>query len=93
MATPASASNATLTVDFDQSRFSTRLQLGAGAVSAVLDAQGKVYSSGDFSSSVVYSNGVVKGVLGGQGGMEAGYLYQTNVDGNRQFLGATSWRR
>lgn len=82
-----------LTIDFDQGRFSTRLGLSSGIRSAVLEAEGRVYGTGELVHDISRSNGAVSGVVGGPDGTQAGYLYTRTIDANRQFVGATLWQR
>jgi hypothetical protein len=89
----AKVGESSLTIDFDQGRFATRLGLSAGTRSTVLDAQGKVYATGEMVHDLTRSNGAVSGVVGGPGGTQAGYLYTRTIEGNRQFVGATFWQR
>ena len=92
-AQPAKVGESSLTVDFDQGRFTTRLGLSAGTRSAVLDAQGRVYATGEMVHDITRSNGAVSGLVGGPDGTQAAYLYTRTIEGNRQFVGATSWQR
>lgn len=89
----AKVGESSLTIDFDQSRFATRLGLSAGTRSTVLEAQGKVYASGEMVHDITRSNGTVSGVVAGPDGTQAGYLYTRTIEGNRQFVGATFWQR
>ena len=82
-----------LTIDFDQGRFATRLGLTAGSRSAVLDSQSRDYASGELVYDITRSNGAVSGVVGGPDGTQAGYLYTRTLDDKRQFVGATLWKR
>lgn len=92
-AVPSAVGEASLSIDFDRSQFATRLTLSADGKTGLVDAKGTVYPTGEFVYDLLRSRGVVNGVVGGATGTEAGYLYHTAIDLNRQFVGATLWRR
>jgi len=81
-------SNARLTADFDQSRFSTQLQLnGSNVPSATISASGRINEQGMFVSAT--SQHRVAGAFS-RDGKEAGYFFN-NTAAQGSYQGITLW--
>ena len=91
----ASLENATLSLDFDRSRFATQFDMVSQDVRLTRQAQGNVGADGTFSAANQFVNGnnmVVQGVLAGSGsGMQAGYTFQSRIDEYTVATGVTLW--
>lgn len=88
----ASLENASLTVDFAKTLFSTSFDILTNGERFSQHAQGKVYSDGQFTGLNIYPNTmVVNGVLSSERGGAAAYLFQARLDDNRLASGATYW--
>ena len=88
----AKLENAVLQIDFAKTLFSTSFDLVSGSERFSRQAEGKVYSDGQFVALNAYpSNMLVNGVLSSEKGGTAAYLFQTRLDDNRLASGATLW--
>jgi hypothetical protein len=88
----AKLENASLTVDFAKTTFNTSFDVLTGSDRFSRQAQGKVYSDGQFAAQGLYPNTMqVNGVLSAERGGAAAYLFQTRLDDNRVAYGATYW--
>ncbi|HEY8047710.1 MAG TPA: FecR family protein [Ramlibacter sp.] len=89
----STASNGKLSIDFGAKRFSTSLDVAAGALATQVSAQGSVDSTGKFQSDLFVSPSIVSGIVGGKGASEAMYLYQRSFNDHYTATGATSWHK
>ncbi|MES2073270.1 MAG: FecR family protein [Pseudomonadota bacterium] len=90
----AKLENAVLQVDFAKTLFSTSFDLVSGSERFSRQAEGKVYSDGQFVALNTYPNNLlVNGVLSSEKGGTAAYLFQTRLDDNRLASGATFWSK
>lgn len=90
---PATASNASLSVDFAARSFSTSLTLsGENQPTTHVSAKGSIGADGRFGSAPL-STSHVSGAFGGSSAQEAAYLYQKRVDPDVIVSGATYWGR
>lgn len=89
----AGVSNAALVVDFDSSRFATRLDLHAESMPGPVPilGQGNINAQG-FLSSDQASPALIDGVLS-PGAGEAGYLFEYQISPGVDAVGATHWVR
>lgn len=93
-ALPTQVKDAALSIDLAQRAFSTRLTVFNEAASANLQAQGKVDATGRFLWEYAPgTNMSVQGLIAGQNGQQAGYIYNSQLGPNVWATGATSWRR
>lgn len=91
--TPSVVSQASLRIDMDAARFSTKLLLSAADVSAWLESKGSVSQLGLLLAQPgADSNALVQGTLANSGS-QAAYIYVRALDAQRRFVGATSWRK
>jgi hypothetical protein len=91
--TPSVVSQASLRIDMDAARFSTKLLLSAADVSAWLESKGSVSQLGLLLAQPgADSNALVQGTLANSGS-QAAYIYVRTLDAQRRFVGATSWRK
>lgn len=91
--TPSTVSQASLRIDMDAARFSTKLLLSAADVSAWLESKGSVSQLGLLLAQPgVDSNALIQGTLANSGS-QAAYIYVRTLDAQRRFVGATSWRK
>lgn len=94
---PAEVRQGALSVDFDRSRFATRLEGAAQGAAFSLAAQGVLGSDGRLSGNPIYTDGVtnmsVRGALGGTQGTTAAYLFSHTLDSQRAIVGAAGWSR
>ena len=91
-ATPSTASNGTLRIDFGTRRFQTGLDLTSGVTSTRIEAQGPVDPNGTFASDLFVSQSKIIGVVGNQA-TGAGYIYQRAINDNLTAVGGTTWRK
>lgn len=90
--TTAKLQNASLNVDFAKTSFTTSFDLLTNNEIFKRQAQGKVYSDGQFAGYNYYPNNMlVNGVLTSEKGGSAAYLFQTRLDDNRVASGITIW--
>ena len=92
----AKLDNGALAVDFGRATFSTSFDLHTGGdvfklrADGVVANQGRLYGNNQFSSP---TNMSVDGVLNGENGGGAVYLFQTRLDATRGASGVTVWRK
>lgn len=91
----ASLENASLSIDFDRSRFATQFDLVSQDIRLTRQAQGNVGSDGTFSSASQFLEGnnmTVQGVLAGsQANTQAGYTFQSRIDDLTVATGVALW--
>lgn len=91
----ASLENASLSIDFDRSRFATQFDLVSQDIRLTRQAQGNVGSDGSFSSASQFLEGnnmTVQGVLAGsQASTQAGYTFQSRIDDLTVATGVALW--
>jgi hypothetical protein len=92
-ATPASISNAKLSVDFVAQTFATAFTMQNSKLSTYIQANGGLLPDGRFISSIISSNASVSGVLAGTNASEAGFLFHQPVTPGITAYGATHWAR
>lgn len=87
----AGLSNASLLIDFDESRFATFMNFHAASLAEVVEITGSgVVTNTGFFSSDGDSPSTVNGVFSPQAG-EAGFLFETNLAPGVDATGATHW--
>ncbi len=92
----AAVENGRLHINFGQSAFTTGFDLVANGQRIARQAEGRVFAGGIFENSsqfVPESNMLVKGVLGRDTALRAGYLFQSRLDDGRVAYGATMWAK
>lgn len=94
--TAANLSNGVLTVDFGNKSFSTSMDMSSSAGNAQLQAGGQVGRDGRLhgdlaNGRVGYMN--VQGMLSGQNGGSAAYIFDSRLDERRMVNGATYWEK
>jgi hypothetical protein len=89
----STASDAKLSIDFGQKRFSTSMNVSGGNMSTQIAAQGTVDSTGKFTSDLFVSPSSITGIVGGKNASEAMYLYQRSFNDHYQAIGATTWHK
>lgn len=89
---PAGISDAALTMNFDQRRFSTNLTVQSGSLNVPLHAEGAIRPYGLFVDDRATSNMRIEGALAPQG-KQAGYLFMGEMAPGRNAIGATQWLR
>jgi hypothetical protein len=90
--TTAKVQNGSLNIDFAKATFSTSIDLLTSSEIFKRQAQGKVFSDGQFTSLNLYpSNMSVNGILTSEKGGSAAYLFQTYLDADRTISGVTVW--
>jgi hypothetical protein len=90
--TAAKVQNGSLTIDFAKASFSTSIDLLTNNEIFKRQAQGRVFSDGQFTSLNLYPSTMsVNGVLTSEKGGSAAYLFQTYLDGDRTISGVTVW--
>jgi hypothetical protein len=83
--------NGNLNVDFANTSFTTSFDLLTKNETFKLQAQGTVYSDGQFTGRNIYpTNMIVNGVLADKGSTAA-YLFQSRLDDSRLASGITTW--
>lgn len=89
---PAQIQNASLNVDFSKLRFTTSFDLLTNNEIFKRQAEGKVYSDGQFTALNFFpSNLSVDGVLASEKGGSAAYLFQTHLADTRFASGILVW--
>ncbi|CAB1371094.1 conserved protein of unknown function [Denitratisoma oestradiolicum] len=91
--TPMVLRDASLTVDFGNRRFDTRLTVSGAGLDLPLAATGSVQWQGYLLGDNARSTMEVVGLLAGPGATEAGYLFDKTLSGGASLSGATAWRR
>jgi len=96
VATPATLTNGTLTVDFGKQAFATGFDLSSSVANTRLQASGTVGSDGRLNGDM--ANGrvgyiTVQGVLSNQNGGSAAYIFDGRLDDKRSVNGVTYWDR
>ncbi|WP_394779223.1 FecR domain-containing protein [Undibacterium sp.] len=90
----AKLENGSLMVDFAKTTFTTSFDLLSDSDRFKFQAQGKVYSDGQFTGLNTYPNNMlVNGVLTAEKGGSAAYLFQGRLDDNRLASGITMWNK
>ena len=94
--TPAKLSNGALTVDFGNRSFATSAELTSGTESFALRGAGAVGADGRMYGDA--SNGQtgvmnLEGLLSGQNGGAAAYIFDTRLDDKRTANGVTYWQK
>ena len=92
LAEAASASNASLTLDFGARRFNTQLDVSSPNYRTTVSGSGSLEANGTFTSDPLNSSRI-SGGLGGTLNNEAAYLYQKRVSDGLIVHGATYWSR
>lgn len=93
VALPTKIKDAALSVDLVQRSFATKLTMFNENASANLFATGSVDAKGNFIWELPGSNMSVRGVLAGQDGNQAGYIFNTQLAPTIWATGATAWKR
>ncbi|NBP37258.1 MAG: hypothetical protein EBV34_02345 [Betaproteobacteria bacterium] len=89
----STASQASLRIDMDAGRFTTRMLLASGDISAWLEGKGSLSQLGLLLAQPgADSNALIQGTLANSGS-QAAYIYVRVVDGQGRFVGASSWRK
>jgi len=93
--TLASLDNATLALDFVNSRFATSFDLVTPDLRVAQRAQGNVAADGTFGNARpnLGSNMTVTGVLSNTTSLQAGYLFQSRLDAAHLASGVTYWTK
>jgi hypothetical protein len=91
-ASAAAISNASLSIDFGNRAFSTRLDLTASGSTHVISGQGGVSSDGKLFSDYTSPAGI-SGALAGKNATQAGYVFTQSLDAKSTAVGATLWAR
>jgi hypothetical protein len=96
VATPATLTNGTLTVDFGKKTFETGFDLSSNVANTRLQAGGTVGSDGQLHGDATngrsgYVN--VQGLLSSQKGGSAAYIFDGRLDDKRTVNGVTYWER
>jgi hypothetical protein len=91
----ASLDNATLSLDFANSRFATSFDLVTPDLRVAQRAQGNVAADGTFGNARpnLGSNMTVTGVLSNATSLQAGYLFQSRLDAAHLASGVTYWTK
>jgi hypothetical protein len=91
----ASLENATLSLDFTNSRFATSFELVTPDLRVAQRAQGNVAADGTFGNARpnLGSNMTVTGVLSNTTSLQAGYLFQSRLDAAHLASGVTYWTK
>lgn len=92
LAEAATASNASLTMDFGTRRFNTQLDVSSANYRTNISAAGSIEANGTFTSDPL-SSSRISGGLGGTLNNEAAYLYQKRINDGLMVHGATYWSR
>lgn len=90
----ASLDNATLALDFANSRFATSFDLVAPGLRVNRQAEGNVAPDGSFSNPSQHlgnNNMLVQGALSNATNLQAGYLFQSRLDDTHNASGVTYW--
>lgn len=93
--TPAAIENAKLNINFNTANFKTSFDLLSQNEKFSLQSEGVVLSGGVLNGNNQYShptNMAVTGVVTGEKGLAASYLFQSRLDGNRLASGVTFWK-
>lgn len=90
--TPASVSDAALTMDFGKRSFDTSLVWKQDSQSIAINASGKITWQGILISDASRSNAEVVGALTAANS-QAGYLFSRPIDATSTAVGATRWIR
>ncbi|MFA7281096.1 MAG: FecR family protein [Sterolibacterium sp.] len=90
--TPATVSDATLTMDFGKRSFDTKLVWNQDSQSISINASGKITWQGILISDASRSNADVVGALTAAT-TQAGYLFSKPIDATSVAVGATRWVR
>lgn len=90
--TPATVSDAALTMDFGKRSFDTSLMWKQGGQSIAINASGKITWQGIMISDASRSNAEVVGALTAANS-QAGYLFSRPIDASATAIGATRWIR
>lgn len=89
----ATVQNSRLDVDFAATAFSTSLTVVGAGNRVDINAKGDVTYKGELVSSLLGSNAVVRGYLGGVSAKEAAYIFSSTGGAGVSVFGATSWSR
>lgn len=89
----ATVQDSRLEVDFATRAFSTNLTVVAPGSQVDVRAKGDVTLKGELVSSIIGSNSMVRGYLGGAEAKEAGYIFNTPGVAGVGAFGATQWSR
>ncbi|GHT90226.1 hypothetical protein FACS1894101_2470 [Betaproteobacteria bacterium] len=93
--TEAGVSNGRLSMNFDQSTFSTRIDVSASGQTYMLYANGNINKEGILSTPQQSQSNmtVLGGLFQGQGNkdMDASYLFQATLNGGMTASGITNW--
>lgn len=95
VAAPATLSNGSLTVDFADRTFKTRMDVTTGSDVVQLSADGMVKGDGRmFSDAAEGRHGIinVQGILTKERGGSAAYIFDGRLDDKRTVNGAATWR-
>jgi hypothetical protein len=93
VALPTQIKDAALSIDLVQRAFATKLTMFNENASANLFAKGSVDANGHFLWELPGSNMSVRGVLAGQNGNQAGYIFNTQLAPTIWATGVTAWKR
>lgn len=91
-ASAAVISNASLSIDFGNRAFSTRLDLTASGSTYAISGRGGVSSDGKLFSDYTSPAGI-SGALAGKNATQAGYVFTQSLDAKSTAVGATQWAR
>lgn len=91
---PALIKNAELSVDFGKDRFATKFDFVSGDLKMLVSSKGDVTKDGKLFSDSGDMNALIRGVLAGERGDQAGYLFRSRVSGSvNSAVGVTRWVR
>lgn len=94
--TKAKMENASLKIDFSSASFTTNFDLVTDSERFSMLSQGTVTKDGKLDGNPQFSyptNMAVSGVVTGEKGGSASYLFQRRLDNNRQAYGITYWSK
>lgn len=89
----ATIQDSRLDVNFATRGFTTNLTVVAPNAQVDIRAKGDITLKGELVSSIIGSNAMVRGYLGGAEAKEAGYIFQNSGSSALTAFGATSWSR
>lgn len=89
----ATIQDSRLDINFATRGFTTNLTVVAPNAQVDIRAKGDVTLKGELVSSVIGSNAMVRGYLGGAEAKEAGYIFQSAGSSALTAFGATAWSR
>lgn len=87
------ATDGSLKIDFAKQSFQTSLKLDALGQSVQIGAEGKVEEGGVLRSNSFISTTAVQGIVGGNSGNQAAYIYRQPGSAGLELSGATLWSR